>query len=68
METNSKATNEVMFRLETPRGTFPIRQVFHTLEEARAKGYGLWFQHDKYFILARDNRVNAVVDLNGENK
>lgn len=49
-------------KLTTPRGTFNIHTVYASLEDARADGWGLWFQHDRYMILSRDNRVGAVVD------
>jgi len=49
-------------RIKTPRGTFNIHTKFDTIEEARQEGWGLWFQHENYLILARDNRIGAVVE------
>jgi len=50
--------------IESPRGTFRIHTIFQDLEEAGAAGWGLWFQHEGFLILARDNRVGAVVRVN----
>ena len=47
--------------IETPRGTFKIHTVFENMEEARENGWGLWFDHEQYSILGKDNRVGAVV-------
>lgn len=52
--------------IETPRGTFKIHSVYSTMEKARNDGWGLWFQHDTFVILARDNRVGAVVLLRAD--
>jgi hypothetical protein len=49
--------------IKTPRGTFKIHTIFDTLEEARAENWGLWFQHENYLILSRDNRIGAIVEL-----
>ena len=49
-------------RIETPRGAFNIHTIFKDEDNARAMGWGLWFQHGKYLILAKDNRVGAVVE------
>jgi hypothetical protein len=48
-------------KVKTPRGTFNIHTVYDSEEEARSEGWGLWFQHDDYLILGRENRVGAVV-------
>lgn len=50
-------------KIETPRGTFNMTIVFDTMEEARESGYGLWFQHENYLILAKNNRVHACVEV-----
>lgn len=52
------------FKLETPRGTLPIHSIYKSMEEAEADGWGLWFQHENYLVLGRDNRVGAVVLVN----
>ena len=53
----------VEMRFVTPRGTFKIHTVFESEEEARAMGWGLWFEHGQFLILGQDNRVGAVVEL-----
>jgi hypothetical protein len=50
-------------KIETPRGSFKIHTIYESQEAAAADGWGLWFQHGRYLILGRDNRVGAVVDL-----
>lgn len=50
-------------KIESPRGTFPIHTIYDSLDEARVDGWGLWFQHGRYLILSRDNRVGAVVEV-----
>lgn len=58
------AKTSCSMKLETPRGTFPIHTIYSSLDEAAADGWsGFWFQHGRYLILALDNRVGAVVDL-----
>lgn len=52
----------VGIKLETPRGTFEIHTIYSSLDEAAADGWGLWFQHGRYMVLGRENRVGAVVD------
>lgn len=32
--------------VETPRGRIRINETFETDEEARERGYGLWFSHN----------------------
>ena len=54
---------EILFRIETPRGAINVHTVFDSIEEAEKEGWGLWFQHEGYFILARDNRAGSVVQL-----
>ena len=49
--------------IQTPRGSFNIHTIFENEETARAMGWGVWFQHGKYLILAKDNRCGAVVEL-----
>ncbi len=39
----------------------PVHIVYDTIKEARADGWGLWFEHEDYAILARNNHVGAVV-------
>lgn len=51
------------FTIETPRGVFKIHTVYSSLEEARENGWGQWFSHEEYIILAKDNRVGAVVEV-----
>jgi len=48
--------------LKTPRGTFKIHTIFASMEEAGKEGWGLWFQHENSLVLARDNRVGAIVE------
>ena len=50
-------------KIETPRGTFNIHTIFESEEAARSMGWGVWFQHGEYLILAKDNRSGAVVEL-----
>jgi hypothetical protein len=50
-------------KIETPRGTFNIHTIYESEEEARADGWGFWFQHGQYLILGRDNRTGAVVKV-----
>jgi hypothetical protein len=50
-------------KLETPRGTFNIHTIYASEDEARADGWGFWFQHGNYLILGRDNRTGAVVEV-----
>ena len=50
-------------KIQTPRGSFNIHTIFDNEETARAMGWGVWFQHGKYLILAKDNRCGAVVEL-----
>lgn len=50
-------------KISTPRGTFNIHTIFKSETEARGNGWGLWFQHERYLILAKNNRVGAVVVL-----
>lgn len=47
----------------SPRGTFKIHTIFDNMDEADAAGWGLWFQHENNLILAKDNRVGAVVEV-----
>lgn len=54
---------KVEMKLVTPRGTFNIHTQFETYEEAFAEGWGLWFQHENFFILGKENRVGAVVSV-----
>lgn len=49
------------FKIETPRGTMPIHTIYDSLEEAREEKWGIWFYHNEWIILSRDNRVGAVV-------
>jgi hypothetical protein len=50
-------------KIQTPRGTFNIHTIFQTEDAARAMGWGVWFQHGDYLILAKDNHIGAVVEL-----
>lgn len=50
-------------KIVTPRGTFPIDTIYDSLEEAAADGWGLWFQHENYLVLGRNNRCGAVVEV-----
>lgn len=67
---NDKAT-AVETHLKTPRGSF--RYAFETLEEAKADGWGLWFQHnhedgaDRPYttIVTKDNCAVAVRERTG---
>jgi len=52
----------VEMKIKTPRGTFNIKTKFSSSEEARAEGWGMWFQHENLIILAKDNRCGAVCD------
>lgn len=54
------------FKIKTPRGTFNIHTVFKNEEEARKEGWGLWFQHEDYLILGKDNCVGAVIKVGSE--
>ena len=54
----------IEMKIKTPRGTFNIHTIFDTIEEARSDGWGLWFQHENFLILAKENRVGAVVEVN----
>ena len=49
--------------IRTPRGSFKIHTIFSSEEEAREHGWGVWFYHDNFIILARENRVGAVIQL-----
>ncbi len=55
-------TNEM--KISTPRGMITVHEEFDSLDEARKSGWGLWFQHGEWLILARDNRCGAVVNVN----
>jgi len=52
-------------KIETPRGTFNVHAIFDNKEEAATAGWGLWFQHENYLILAKDNRCGAVIEVKG---
>lgn len=49
-------------KIETPRGAFRIHTIFDNKDEATTAGWGLWFQHENFLILAKDNRVGAVIE------
>lgn len=53
----------VEIKIETPRGSFKITKLFDSVDEARTQGYGVWFQHQNYIILGKDNRVHAAVKV-----
>jgi hypothetical protein len=52
---NTRPNYETDEYLETPRGKF--RFGFNSMEEARAEGYGLWFQHDNVCIVGGGPRL-----------
>ena len=49
--------------IRTPRGSFKIHTIFSSEEEAREHGWGVWFSHNDFIILGRENRVGAVIKL-----
>lgn len=55
--------------IETPRGTIKAHTIYTSIDEAQADGWGIWFQHERYLILGRDNRAGAIIDTTprGEN-
>ena len=50
-------------KIQTPRGIFNIHTEYESMDEAREAGWGLWFQHDNYLILGKENHCGAVVEL-----
>ena len=55
--------NAIQMKIVTPRGTMNIHTNYANLEEAGVDGWHLWFQHENYLILNRENRCGAVVTL-----
>lgn len=45
----------------TPRATIKAKIEFKDIEEASENGWGVWFQHERWIILGKDNRSGAVV-------
>lgn len=52
---------KIKITIKTPRAVINAHTQFESKNEAEKHGWGFWFQHDNYLILAKDNRIGAIV-------